>query len=192
MDEDALGLGGELALVVQATPGEDLAPLAPGVARRNLEWCQQRRGSPVADRQRPGHRTQADQDIGEPEQLVEELGDHAAVHTRRRPLVGVVKGDAPSELTLAALALDRPHLHGRRNGVGEADHRAGREVVLGVQPGKSIGARHVATLLRPRGGRFEGVRDPCDMGRRLVQVVVLEWLPDGHGADAPHAPRRPG
>ena len=91
VDEDALGLRRQLAVVVDAAPREDLAALDPRLPGDERQIGQQRRRPSVLDRQRPGHPGPAGQDVGRPEQLVEDLGDDAAVHARRRTLVRVAE-----------------------------------------------------------------------------------------------------
>ena len=59
-----------------------------------------------------------------PEHLVEDHGDHAAVHAGRRALVLVVEPGPASRL---AVLPSTAHTHRRCHGVGEADDRAGGE-----------------------------------------------------------------
>ena len=107
------------------------------------------------------------------------------MHTRRRSLVGIVEGDPAPKLALAVGTVHRPHLDGRRDGVGEADHGAGREVVLGVQAGETVRTGRIPSALRAGRRLLEPIGHRGQLRGRPTQVVVLDRLADGDRADAP-------
>ena len=147
---------------------------------------QQRGGPAVADGEGPGHARRAVQDGHGPEQLVEELGDHPAVHAGGRSLVRVaVEGPAP-KLPAAVGGADRPDVHGRRQRVVVAHDGARGEEVLGVAP--VVG--HAARRLARAGGGGELLGHPLQGLRRPLQVPVVQRPAHQEVGHPPHPGRQ--
>ena len=186
LDEDALGLGRQLAVVVDAAPGDDLAALRP---RSGGPRCAARARSGVGLRYltvsvpvMPGPPVD---DVGRPEQLVEDLGDHAAVHAGRGALVGVAEEGPAPQLPAAVRRRATDH-----TSTGGATGLA--KPMTGLVGKKSCGwprwsGRAPGTPARP-GGRSPAGRPPRPVGRRGLEVGVVE-RPTDHELERPGARR---